>query len=113
MHRDDFSPSQRRHVLQAQRGYLAFLPPPLPHAILMDGLKAGHVTPGEFRRTQNWIGRPGSVIDTASYVPPPPEQLWDCLDPLENYLHGSRTIPPLLDIAAVHYQFEAIHPFLD
>lgn len=74
---------------------------------------AGHVTPGEFRRTQNWIGRPGSVIDTASYVPPPPDRLWECLDPLEKYLHGARTLPPLLDVAAVHYQFEAIHPFLD
>lgn len=83
------------------------------HGMLMSGLQVGHVTPGEFRRTQNGIGPPGSVIDTASYVPPPPERLWECLDPLEKYLHAPRSAPPLLDIAAVHYQFEAIHPFLD
>lgn len=83
------------------------------HAILMSGLRSGHLTPGEFRRSQNWIGRPGSVIDTASYVPPPPERLRECLDPLEKYLHAPRTAPPLLDIAALHYQFEAVHPFLD
>ena len=83
------------------------------HAILMDGVRGGHATPGEFRRTQNWIGSPGAVIDTASYVPPPPERLWECLGPLEMYLHADRALPPLIDIALIHYQFEAIHPFLD
>lgn len=102
------------HVLAPERR----LPISLPllreaHAILLDGTRGAHATPGEFRRSQNWIGGPGSVIDTAIYVPPPPQRLWECLDAFEKYLHADRTLPPLLDLAAIHYQFEAIHPFLD
>lgn len=103
-----------QHVLAPGRR----LPPSLPllleaHAILMDGARGAHATPGAFRRSQNWIGSPGAVIDTATYVPPPPERLSECLDAFEKYLHAKRELPPLLDIAAIHYQFEAIHPFLD
>ncbi|AXK87520.1 Fic family protein [Nocardia farcinica] len=102
------------HVLAPDRR----LPLSLPllreaHRILLSGVRGDFATPGEFRRSQNWIGRPGSVIDTATYVPPPPDQMWDCLDALEKYLHASGDLPPLMAIAAVHYQFEAIHPFID
>lgn len=83
------------------------------HDILMNGVRGGYAAPGEFRRTQNWIGPPGSSIDTSSYVPPPPEQLWECLDAVEKFLHRDAGLPPLLAIAAIHYQFEAIHPFID
>jgi Fic family protein len=83
------------------------------HAVLLRGVRGGYATPGEFRKTPNWIGSPGAMIDTATFVPPPPEQLWECLDSFEKYLHSRSDLPPLLDIAAIHYQFEAIHPFLD
>ncbi|MFE1595226.1 Fic family protein [Nocardia sp. NPDC058705] len=83
------------------------------HRILMTGVRGDYATPGEFRRSQNWIGPPGSTIDTAKYVPPPPESLWQDLDAFEKFLHADGDLPPLLAIAAVHYQFEAIHPFID
>ncbi|MBF6213891.1 Fic family protein [Nocardia puris] len=102
------------HVLDPDRR----LPLSLPllreaHQILLSGVRGEYATPGDFRRTQNWIGPPGSVIDNATYVPPPPEQMWDCLVALEKYLHADGVLPPLLAIAAVHYQFEAIRPFVD
>ena len=83
------------------------------HGILLTGVRGGYATPGEFRTSQNWIGPPRAVIDNATYVPPPPERLWECLDGLERFLHAQSDLPPLLAIAAVHYQFEAIHPFID
>src|SRR6185369_1337278 len=61
---------------------------------------------------QNWIGKPGSTLATASYVPPPPGQVAVCLSAWEKFLHNSE-LPPLVTIALAHYQFEAIHPFLD
>ncbi|MBP7830377.1 MAG: Fic family protein [Kiritimatiellae bacterium] len=82
------------------------------HSHLMRGVRGGHATPGEFRRTQNWIGRPGSTISTASYIPTPPDELMNCLGAWETFLHD-RKLPPLVQIALAHYQFEAIHPFLD
>jgi Fic family protein len=83
------------------------------HEILLTGVRGGYATPGEFRRTQNWMGQPGCTLNTATYVPPPPERLWECLDPLEKYLHAKHTLPPLITIACMHYQFESIHPFID
>ena len=83
------------------------------HAILLTGVRGSHAAPGEFRRSQNWIGRPGCTLDDATYVPPPPERLWDCIDPFEKYLHAEQLLPPLLAVACLHYQFEAIHPFID
>ncbi len=83
------------------------------HAVLMDGVRGGYATPGEVRRSQNWIGPPGCTLDDATYVPPPPEVLWDCLGAFEKYLHAQHELPPLVTIACLHYQFEAIHPFLD
>jgi Fic family protein len=53
------------------------------------------------------------VINNATYVPPPPEGLWECLDPFEKYLHARHELPPLIVIGCLHYQFEAIHPFVD
>ena len=63
------------------------------HAILLTGVRGGYATPGEFRRSQNWIGRPGCTLDGATYVPPPPERLWECLDPFEKYLHAEQVLP--------------------
>lgn len=82
------------------------------HEKLMHGVRGGYATPGEFRRTQNWIGLPGCTIQTAMYVPPPPDVLMESLGALETFLHD-RQLPGLIHIALCHYQFEAIHPFLD
>ncbi len=82
------------------------------HRKLMTGVRGDRATPGEFRRTQNWVGPPGATPATASYVPPPPEELMACLGPWEKFLH-ERALPPLVHVALAHYQFEAIHPFLD
>lgn len=83
------------------------------HRTLMTGVRGGHATPGEFRRSQNWIGPPGCLLVDATYVPPPVDEMKECLNDLEAYLHSAAPLPPLARIAAVHYQFEAIHPFLD
>ena len=82
------------------------------HERLMRGVRGDIATPGEFRRSQNWIGRPGSTLADATYVPPPPSELMSCLSAWEQFLHD-RTFPPLVHAALVHAQFEAIHPFLD
>lgn len=82
------------------------------HQKLMSGVRGEHATPGEFRYTQNWIGVAGCTITTATYVPPAPDHLIACLGDLENFLRDY-TFPPLVQIALAHYQFEAIHPFLD
>jgi Fic family protein len=76
-------------------------------------VRGGYATPGEFRRSQNWIGRPGCTLDEATYTPPSAELMWECLDPLEKYLQADRQLPALVAIACIHYQFEAIHPFVD
>ena len=83
------------------------------HARLMKGARGDHATPGEFRRSQNWIGPSGSTIETAPYVPPPPEYLNDLLGDWERFLHERNTFPDLIQCAIMHEQFEAIHPFLD
>jgi Fic family protein len=82
------------------------------HEKLMQGVRGSNATPGEFRKTQNWIGMPGCTLNTAKYVPPTPDELIECLNAFEEFLHD-RTLPPLVHIALCHYQFEAIHPFLD
>lgn len=82
------------------------------HKKLMTGVRGGHATPGEFRRSQNWIGPPGSTLAQATYVPPPHEEMLDHLSAWEKFLHDE-TLPPLVQTALMHYQFEAIHPFLD
>ncbi len=82
------------------------------HERLMRGVRGDTATPGEFRRTQNWIGPPGSGLEDARYVPPPPGELMACLGAWEQFLHDG-TLPPLVHAALVHSQFEAIHPFID
>jgi len=82
------------------------------HKKLMHGVRGGQAAPGEFRRTQNWIGRPGSTISTATYIPTPPDELMNCLGAWETFLHDKK-LPPLIHVALAHYQFEAVHPFLD
>ncbi len=84
------------------------------HAILLEGVRGEHAAPGEFRRTQNWIGPPGCTLNEATYVPPPPNEMLLALDAWEKYLHArDEHHPPLVRLAFIHYQFEAIHPFLD
>jgi len=80
------------------------------HAELMAGVRGGHATPGEFRKSQNWIG--GTSPSNAAFVPPPVETMNPALDDLEQFLHD-RSLPLLIQLAIAHYQFEAIHPFLD
>lgn len=82
------------------------------HEKLMQGVRGSHATPGEFRRTQNWIGTPGCTLMTAKFVPPSPDDLMNTLKDFEVFLYD-RSLPSLIHIALCHYQFEAIHPFLD
>ncbi len=83
------------------------------HEKLMHDVRGGNLTPGEFRRTQNWIGPAGSTIMTATYVPPPVDEMNQALGDLEKFIHTSTEIPVLARAAMIHYQFEALHPFLD
>jgi len=84
------------------------------HAILLKGVRGEQSTPGEFRKVQNWIGPKGTPIEQASYVPPPPDRMVESLDAFEKFLNSpAGSLPVLLWLAMVHYQFEAIHPFLD
>ncbi|GIV06691.1 MAG: hypothetical protein KatS3mg016_2266 [Fimbriimonadales bacterium] len=76
------------------------------HRVLLRGVRGEYTAPGEFRTTQNGIGAPGCTLNEARYVPPPPDAMRDCLyQPNEH--------PPLVRLAWIHYQFEAIHPFID
>lgn len=82
------------------------------HAVLLSKGRGSKKEPGEFRRSQNWVGgsRPGNAV----FVPPPPDLLLDCLGALEKFLHNDPVKTPLLVKAALaHVQFETIHPFLD
>lgn len=80
------------------------------HGILLSGGRGANKLPGEFRKTQNWIGgtRPGNAL----FVPPPVEEMHDCLTNFELFLHNDTT-PVLIKAAIAHLQFETIHPFLD
>ncbi|MFH1908717.1 MAG: Fic family protein [Chloroflexota bacterium] len=80
---------------------------------LMEGLRGGALTPGEFRRSQSLIGRPGATLETATYVPPPVDEMHAALDLMEKFIHAPSDLSLLVRIALIHYQFEAIHPFLD
>jgi Fic family protein len=82
------------------------------HEKLMNEVRGHPAKRGEFRSIQNWIGQPGCTPETASFVPPPPDEVELCLAAWEKFLHES-DLPPLVTIALAHYQFEAIHPFLD
>jgi Fic family protein len=124
------SQTQRKEDVQEVRNYedalraglerLSTLPMSLRflrelHERLMTGVRGGDRSPGEFRRIQNWIGPPGSTLETATYVPPAIPQMHAALAEFEVYLQQDveREDPPLVRLAFIHYQFEAIHPFLD
>jgi len=83
------------------------------HGKLMAGVRGDHATPGEFRRSQNWIGPQGSTPSSAPYVPPPVAEMMAALGNWEIFLHERETLPDLIQCALMHEQFEAIHPFLD
>jgi Fic family protein len=83
------------------------------HARLMEGVRGEHATPGEFRTRQNWIGRPGCLLNEADFVPPPPSEMRGALDALERYVHEGNDDPDLVRLAFIHYQFEVTHPFVD
>jgi Fic family protein len=83
------------------------------HGILMQGVRGQNMTPGEFRTSQNWIG--GRTPSDARFVPPPVPEMTVALDDMEKFLHRpeQEQIPPLIESALLHYQFETVHPFLD
>jgi Fic family protein len=83
------------------------------HGVLMKGVRGGEKMPGEFRKSQNWIGPKGYTLNEATFVPPPPPEAEKAMGDLEKYIHNKERLPLLADCALVHYQFETIHPFLD
>lgn len=83
------------------------------HERLMSGVRGQEKNPGEFRRSQNWIGGQGSTLRTTTYVPPNVEDMEEALADLEGYINSDDGFDPLIQAALVHYQFETIHPFLD
>ena len=83
------------------------------HQRLMQGVRGDRATPGEFRRSQNWIGPHGSTPANAPYVPPPPQEMNQALAEWEIFLHRRDELPDLVQCALLHEHFEAIHPFLD
>lgn len=83
------------------------------HAKLMSGVRGDKATPGEFRRSQNWIGPAGSTPMIAAFVPPPVHEMTESLGEWEKFLHVRDVIPDLIQCAMMHVQFETIHPFLD
>ncbi len=83
------------------------------HAKLMQEVRGDRAPPGEFRKTQNWIGPAGSTPATAAFVPPPVEEMMHCLGDWEKFLHVRDLVPDLIQCAMMHVQFETIHPFLD
>ena len=83
------------------------------HERLMHGVRGGALTPGEFRRSQNWIGPENCSLSEATFVPPPPHILDELLGNFEDFIRSSVRMPPLIKIGLAHSQFETIHPFLD
>jgi Fic family protein len=83
------------------------------HRRLLSGVRGRERMPGEFRRTQNWVGESGSTIETARFVPPPPTELPGLLADWERHAHEQAAVPLLVQNALLHYQFETLHPFLD
>jgi Fic family protein len=83
------------------------------HAKLLEGVRGSHLTPGELRKSQNWIGPNGCKLSEATFIPPPPHTVPQLLSGLETFLHANTNLPLLISIGLAHAQFETIHPFLD
>jgi Fic family protein len=83
------------------------------HERLLQGVRGDHLTPGEIRRSQNWIGPGGCTVSEATFVPPPPDEVPQLLSDLERFLHADSPLPLLIKIGLAHAHFETIHPFLD
>lgn len=83
------------------------------HAVLMDGVRGQEKNPGEFRRSQNWIGGQGSTLKNARYIPPNVDDMQEAMSDLEKYINSDDDLDILIRAALIHYQFETIHPFLD
>ena len=83
------------------------------HEVLLSGVRGREKNPGEFRKSQNWIGGAGSTIKTARYIPPDVIYMQEALSDLEKYMNTDGGLDDLIKIALIHYQFETIHPFLD
>ncbi|MBN2127310.1 MAG: Fic family protein [Candidatus Diapherotrites archaeon] len=83
------------------------------HKILLNGVRGEKKEPGQIRTTQNWIGKPNSSLNDATFVPPEPEKVKALLENLFDYLNAEDNIPPLIKAGIAHYQFESIHPFRD
>jgi Fic family protein len=85
------------------------------HALLLRNVRGGASTktPGEYRRSQNWIGPQGCTVKDATFVPPPHDEIANAIGEWERYLNADSKEPPLVKTALLHYQFETIHPFLD
>jgi Fic family protein len=83
------------------------------HEELLKGVRGSQLTPGELRRSQNWIGPGGCTLAEATFVPPPPTEVPTMLGALETFLHEQDDLPLLVKIGLAHAQFETIHPFLD
>jgi len=83
------------------------------HERLVEGVRGMYSTPGDFRTRQNWIGPAGCTLNEATFVPPPVKEMQDAMTDWEEFFHSEPSEPPLVQCALMHYQFEAIHPFLD
>ena len=83
------------------------------HMVLMNSVRGGDKTPGEFRTSQNWIGGAGSTLKNARYIPPNPQDMIECMSDFEKFMNEEDGMDPLIKVALLHYQFETIHPFLD
>ncbi|MCR5274595.1 MAG: Fic family protein, partial [Clostridiales bacterium] len=83
------------------------------HRELLQGVRGKEKNPGEFRRSQNWIGAANCTLKEARYIPPNVEDMQSALADLERYMNEGDDYDPLIRIALIHYQFETIHPFLD
>ncbi len=119
-HSTDDAREVRNYVVALEHGLKRLSDLPLSlrlvrelHETLMNGVRGGDKNPGVFRTHQNFIGTRGSRIDTATFVPPPPDRLPGCLDAWEKFLHERFVLPDLVQCALMHAQFETLHPFAD
>lgn len=83
------------------------------HGELLRDVRGAELSPGEFRRSQNWIGPQGCTLPEAIFVPPSPNDMERAMGELEYFMHDPEPMPPLIKCALLHSQFETIHPFLD